>query len=250
MDKNNISKTSYTIDELLNINLEIKDDEIFDNLERKDCHDFLKIFSILNIKKIDSDNQAQILLFHLTDHSNPIREMSAIKLEEVVLMNDEFFINEYAIKQFSKGLIDINPNICRAICNIIQNSKNIKEKIEPLIIEDIEILIKNIKEYEITHNDKFSDNCINRKNHAKNKKLFSLYWLLEGLSICLSKKYNSQALEIINYTINFTDYTIREKTAKILAIIENPPHELLQKAKNDQNFYVKNIVCDKMNFEE
>ena len=66
---------------------------------------------------------------------------------------------------------------------------------------------------------------------------------------CNLKKNNSQALEIINETIKFNDYTIREKTAKILVKLDNLPNELLQIAKNDQNFYVKNQVCDKINFE-
>ena len=70
------------------------------------------------------------------------------------------------------------------------------------------------------------------------------------MSVCYCNKYNSEVLEILKYTINFTDYTIREKTAQLLATIDNAPIELLQKAKLDENFYVKNQVYGKINFEE
>ena len=66
----------------------------------------------------------------------------------------------------------------------------------------------------------------------------------------MSEKTNSEALEIVKQTIKFNDYTIREKTAKILANIENVPNELLKIANEDINFYVKNQVYDKINFEE
>ena len=59
-----------------------------------------------------------------------------------------------------------------------------------------------------------------------------------------------EALEIVNFAINFYDYTIREKGAKILAKMEKPPSELLQKAKSDQNFYVKNLVYGKIDYGE
>ena len=81
----------------------------------------------------------------------------------------------------------------------------------------------------------------------KEKNIFSLYWYLESLSFCLSEKFESKIIDILNYTINFSDYTIREKTAKLLDKIKDPPCELLQKANCDQNFYVKIQVYDKIN---
>ena len=244
------NKSSYSIEELQEIDTEINHEEIFQNLTDENCHDFLKIFSILNIEKINSKKEADIVLYHLTQHPNPIREIVGLKLKDIVLPNEEYFVDDYSLNQLTKGIIDINPNISRAICEILDNSKTIKEKIEIKIIEEIEKLTKDVKAYEEATKDTFNDKIRNKKNHAKNKKLFSLYWLLEALSICLSKNYNSKVLEIINFTINFTDYTIREKTAKIIANMDNAPIELLKKAKYDQNFYVKNQVYDKINFED
>ena len=74
--------------------------------------------------------------------------------------------------------------------------------------------------------------------------MFSLYWFLEGLSLCNVKKSNSAVLEIVKQTIKFNDYTIREKTAKILNKLDNVSQDLLKIAKEDQNFYVKNFCSN------
>ena len=103
-----------------------------------------------------------------------------------------------------------------------------------------------LKEFEKENNDNFQDIHKTSKNHAKNKKVFSLYWYLESLYYCISEKYAEKICNILSYTINFNDYTIREKTSKLLTKISNPPVELLQKAKSDQNFYVKIQVYDKI----
>lgn len=243
----NIKKTSYSPSELKDINLEYSHDEIIDNLKNDCCEDFVKIFSIINLDNINSQTEAEILFSHLTNHPTPIREAMALKLEEIY---KEVFLNKYIKEQFLKSIIDINPNVCRSICAIISKNKPLQTKlIEPLIVKIKELLI------EIQENDQilggFYDNTQKvRKNHAKNKKLFSLYWFLEALSICHDKKHNSEALEIVKKTIKFNDYTIREKSVKILLNIENCPNELLNTAKCDQNFYVKNQVCDKINFED
>ncbi|MCD8023999.1 MAG: hypothetical protein LUE64_00505, partial [Candidatus Gastranaerophilales bacterium] len=75
-----------------------------------------------------------------------------------------------------------------------------------------------------------------KKNHAKNRLTFNLYWLLETISV-LEGDFD---IQILTKTSSFIDYTIREKTALILSKMDNPPIELLRKLKNDKNIYVKN----------
>ena len=59
-----------------------------------------------------------------------------------------------------------------------------------------------------------------------------------------NKNYREKVLNILNFTNTYIDYTIREKTAKILSKTDNAPDNLLQKLKNDENFYVKNqLLC-------
>ena len=240
-------KTSYEILELQNMQLDFSHDEIIKNLENDDCEDFIKIFSILNLEKFNSLKEVELLFHHLTNHPTPIREVVALKIEEIY--SDEYF-SENIKEQFLKSIIDINPNVCRAICNKISTSQKLKEELGLCIVDKINQLLKEIKDNDEALGSFYDNASKIRKNHAKNKKLFSLYWYLESFSIYMSEKTNSEALEIVKQTIKFNDYTIREKTAKILANIENVPNELLKIANEDINFYVKNQVYDKINFEE
>ena len=226
-------------------NEELNKDNFFADLI-SDNDDFSRIFTIINIGHVDSCDEAKILINFLTDCSNPLREACAFKLQDVCPISEKYFLNEFSKNKFIKGIVDINPNVSRAVCSILSSSKEIAAYIEYDLILRIKNLIDEIKCYEKDNKDFFKGNGRNTKNHAKNKKLFALYWSLEALFFCFSGKYNSQVLEILNYTINFNDYTIREKTAQLLKKIDNPPLELLKKAKDDQNFYVKIQVYDKM----
>ncbi len=240
----NVKKETYTSDELLALDFEPSYDEIFEILKDKTKEDFAKIFAILNIEKITTQNDADIFINHLTNHPNPIREIIAIKLEE--LNKTTFFTSEFAINKILNAIIDINPNVCRAICNYIEKNKEIANLIEDKLIENIDEITEKIKKYEEENKDFFDNKIKNRKNHTKNKLLFSLYWSLEAISICMSEKSHEKLIKIIEYLINFSDYTIREKAVKILSLIPSSPSELLQKANKDINFYVKNHIHDRM----
>lgn len=245
MNLTNDKKTSYNMQELQNLKLEFCHSEVIENL-KNDCEDFIKIFSIISLDNLNSIEEAELLFLHLTDHSTPIREITALKLEEIY--QDKHF-NNFIKEQFLKAIIDINPNVCRAICNIVNKSNFLKEELFDNLTKNIILLLDEIKESNEKLGGFYDDALKIRKNHAKNKKLFSLYWYLEVLSLCLKREDNSKALEIVKETIKFNDYTIREKATKILINIANSPINLLKLAKNDPNFYVKNLVYDKINFE-
>ena len=242
----NTKKTSYETSKLQNINLEICHDDIIENL-KQDSEDFIKIFSIINLEKFKNLEEVELLFTHLTNQPTPIREAVALKLEEIY--KDELY-SAFIKEQLLKAIIDINPNVCRAICNIIFKSEFLKNNLLDDLIIRINNLLVEIKKQDRNLGGFYDDAQKIRKNHAKNKKLFSLYWYLEVLSICIKGKNNSQVLEIIKETIKFNDYTIREKTAKILININDSPIELLKIIQNDQNFYVKNLVYDRINFDD
>lgn len=242
----NDKKTSYNLSQLQEINFDFSQEEIISNL-KEDCDDFIKIFSIINLEKINNIEETTLLFQHLTNHPTPIREAVALKLEEIYQDN---FYNDFIKEQFLKSIIDINPNVCRAICSLISKSEFLKEDLLLELCNRISLLLDEIKQNDTSLGGFYDDAQKIRKNHAKNKKLFSLYWYLELLSICAQGKNNSSVLEIIKETIKFNDYTIREKTAKILVNIAKAPVELLKIMNADQNFYVKNLVYDKINNEE
>ncbi len=224
--------------------------DIISILQKEESDDFEKIFSIINLSNFSSQDDFNIFINHLTRHSTPVREITAYKLEEFISDFRIYFFSDISKNKLLDAIIDINPNISRAVCNVINLLDELKPFFESKIIERINALLLEIKEYQDNTGDLFDNNKKNRKNHAKNKKLFALYWYLEALCVCLTNKNNSKIIEILKNTIKFCDYTIREKTAKILVNINNAPLELLQIAKNDQNFYVKNQVYDKIDFED
>ncbi len=211
---------------------------------------FSKIFEIVEIEQVASCQEAQKLIYYLTNHPSPLREACALKLEEICPKFYNYFLDDFSKNKFLDALIDINPNICRAMCSIISNVKQIADLLELDIVLKIKDLLKEIMSCENTCKDFFLISVKNTKSHAKNKKIFALYWLLEALFFSFSGKYNSEVLEILIVTINFNDFTIREKTAQLLKKTANPPLELLKKAKRDQNFYVKIQVYDKINFDD
>ena len=208
------------------------------------------IFELLELDKLNNQKDADIFINYLTSHPTPIREAVAYKLEEFISQNPDYFKNDLAIDKMIDAISDINPNISRIMCNIIEKNETISGMLSDKIIERIEDIISKIQSYEKENKDFFQNKIKNKKNHAKNKLLFSLYWYLEALSNCNINYYKERLLKILNYTIDFCDYTIREKTAKILNKLDNPPLEILQKAKYDQNFYVQIQVYDKMNNED
>ena len=207
---------------------------------------FELIFFILELDEINSKEEFNYIINLLTNHDNPIREAVSLKLEDYILKYENWFLDEFSINKILDGIIDINPNVSRSICKLISSSKTLAGKVEKQIIERINLLILNLKKFEKENNDSFVNAQRNVKNHAKNKKIFSLYWYLEALSCCLSDKYSDEIIKILNYAIDFSDYTIREKTAKLLVKLKNAPLELLQKANSDKNFYVKIQVYDKI----
>ncbi len=206
----------------------------------------LKPLAFINIGEIKNDAEADLIMFHLTNHQSPTREACAH-----CILNAEgidFIKTQSHIETLENAICDINPNVCRAIISLISSNKRLAELMMPVNIERIKKLLDDFKIYEKEFGACILNKMRNRKNHAKNKKLFNLYWCLEAMGEIMEQKctQRDEILEICNTTAYFLDYTIREKTAKILVKMDNPPQELLQKLKNDENFYVKNLVYDKI----
>ena len=187
---------------------------------------FDDIFSLIEIDKINSKEEFDLFVSKLINHPNPTREAVSYELPD--LYRDDF-LDMRILDIFVCAICDINPNVSRNMCQTIEKSPLLQNKIEKTVIDKIKSLITDLGEEDILKNN---------KNHAKNKKLFSLYWLLEALSFCCSERYNSEVLEILKKTVNFSDYTIREKTAKILTKMPNCPDDLLKIISHDSNFYV------------
>lgn len=206
----------------------------------------IKPYALLNIEKITNKAQTDLILSHLTGRDNPIREACAFLLKETCPL--EFFSDEKSVEILLNSICDINPNVCRFVIEMISSNEDFNIKLLPPLLARINALLVEFSIYEKEFGAYLNNKMKDHKNHAKNKKLFNLYWLMEALlNIPFEKTdFQEEIVKILEKTVNFLDYTIREKTAKILVKIKNPPNELLQKLKNDENFYVKNCVYDKI----
>lgn len=220
----NMSLLDYSKDDIIKI-LSEKNDEI-------------KIMPIINLKSIDNKKEAELLLNHLTGKDGRIREAVSYALSEIN-PNAEFLSDDKSLEILTNGILDINPNVVRNLICFFKQNNSLKENITPFIIKKTEDILIELSKF-LKESSPYKENCEkSQKNHAKNKLTFNLYWLLSTISILNIN--NIRNLEnILTKTADFLDYTIREKTALILSKMENPPNELLQKLKQDENIYVKN----------
>lgn len=219
-------------------------DEIFEILRGND--DETKAFAVLNLEEIRSEEDLTLLVKHLTNCDGKLREIVSMKLIELTENKNIKLYGHFPI--LINALCDVNPNVARNIVSLIGYAELGKLNIDEKIIEKIEEILAEIEEKSKPVKWK------TQKNHALNKKFFNLYWCLEALSMSLcGKTDNEKLIKILYRCSDFHDYTIREKVAKILVKMHTDgscshavPEDLLQKMKNDDNFYVKLCFCDKI----
>ena len=197
-----------------------------------------KQIAILALNKIQSKNDALTLVSNLVGQDGKIREAVAFKINELVKdpNSSHFFINEKVFDIFLQGIMDINGNVCRQIINL-EGKCEINERFNKYLCkklpESIRKILNEINTFEKKH-----------KQYKINKRNFQLYWCLEALYNIIDVIDFSTIKEILFITGKFYDYTIREKTAKILAKIDNSEiDDLKGKLRNDENYYVRKYMC-------
>lgn len=212
---------------------------IYENeYSHEDLIEFLKSGSVaqkqaaaLKLDKINSKKDAQILIANLTGCDGKIREAISFRLREFIPQNPEFFLDTQ--NTLLEAIIDINGNICRNTITAISSLKKYSQFTTEFcrkLIEKTKISIAKVKSFGIQDG-----------KYKINKEVFKLYWYLETISEFLEFININILKKIIEETKEIKDYTIREKTAKILSKI-NDDEDLLklkQELKNDQNYYVR-----------
>lgn len=167
----------------------------------------------------------------MTGCDGKIREAVSFRLKEFIPENPNFF-KDYA-HIIIDAIIDINGNICR---NTIEAIKNLKQYNEftnnfcKMLIDRANTLIEPIKSFDIQDG-----------KYKINKEIFKLYWYLETISEFYEYIDIKDLIQLLNKTKNIQEYTIREKTAKILSKFENNKELSLikEELKNDKNYYVR-----------
>ena len=214
--------------------------------EQNPCHEELMKFlktgnivqkqiSALKLEKLDSKNDAKILMDNLTGQDGKIREAISMRIKEFMSNADyvDYFNDSTFISIFLDAIVDINSNICR---NIIDATTNLKYNNEfskqfgEKLIEKSENLTDIIEKFDFQQG-----------KYKVNKEVFKLYWCLETIYHFYEKINQNKLTALLLRTKNIQEYTIREKTAKILTKENSNPKLLIIKTelKNDPNYYVR-----------
>lgn len=213
----NIYENSYSHDYLINL---LKNGSVVE-----------KQAATLKINKINNKEEAKIFIGNLTGCDGKIREAVSFRLKEFIPQNPEFFKNYAPI--IIEAIIDINGNICRNTIEAIKYLKPYKEFTDnfcELLIKKANELIEPIKSFDIQDG-----------KYKINKEIFKLYWYLETIAEFYEYIDVKDLTKLLNETKNIQEYTIREKTAKILSKFKNNKELSLikEELKNDKNYYVR-----------
>lgn len=192
----------------------------------KNGSDVQRQISALRLEKITSTADAEALVSNLVGQDGKIREAVSFKLKELI---SPYFIPHANI--FLQGIIDINGNVCRNVISAISMLKSYPEftqyicpRLTGMTLNVIEVL-KQVQD--------------DVKGYKINKEIFKLYWCLETVYEFFEYICPLEIEKIVLATKDIEEYTIREKTARILTKATSP--ELLkirQELRDDPNYYV------------
>ncbi len=201
-----------------------------------------KQLAAIRLDTLENKEDANILINNLVGQDGKIREVVSLKIKEFVSDNKlkELLFNSLDKNKltdyFLAALIDTNSNICRNILDTLICFKQNKE-FTNLFIEK---LIKLI----YTQFNKIKQIDIKDGKYVMNKEVFKIYWCLEAINIYFDLMNTETLKNILSVTGTIDEYTIREKTAKILTnnIEDKELLTLRSKLQNDENYYVRATI--------
>ena len=195
-----------------------------------------KQIAALKLTTINNKEEALILMSNLTGCDGKIREAVALKINQLITKNPELtpLFTEHNFTPFADATIDINGNICRLVIDSVAILK--KDYIfAKKYLEQIFFFINET----YTELDKF---IFRDKKYVINKQLFKLYWCLEALKLFTAEVSVEKLLPLLERGINEKEYTIREKVAQILVLLNDSRYNhLIETLKNDENYYVRQV---------
>lgn len=196
-----------------------------------------KQIAVLKLNEIRTKEDAKILVSHLINQDGKIREVVAFKLCELSKnpIYFELLCNEELYPIYLKGITDINGNICRQVVeftNTLSSNNSFREYMCINLPEQINTIWEQIEELDLSS-----------KQYVVSKRNFQLYWSLEALYTYVTE-LNADILNPILYKIvEFYDYTIREKAARILTKLDDSEYiNLKDQLRSDENYYVRRYL--------
>lgn len=192
-------------------------------------------YAALNLKCLLSENDAKLLISNLVGVDGKIREAVSLKIAEFTEKYPNLFDDKFIFDMLAKATIDIDGNVCRLAINSAVNLISNKKFAEYYSNEMIRI-VKNALE-------EISKFTFRDKKYKINKQVFKIYWCLEALISFHSYANLNDLKQILTECSKLTEYTIREKCAKILScmILDDELQAIKQNLMSDENYYVRNI---------
>ncbi len=194
-----------------------------------------KQLAALKLDTLNNEKEAIILLDNLTGQDGKVREAVSLKIAEFMKNSKmrNFFCADKKFSVFLDAIIDINGNICRNIISAITNlktDKNFYDVFCPELLKRTYNLANIIKDFDFQEG-----------KYKVNKEVFKLYWYLETIYHFAEVSDISEIKKILNITKSINEYTIREKTAKILTtdFKDSDLLKIKELLKNDTNYYVR-----------
>jgi len=198
-----------------------------------------KQIAALRLDCIMSNAEADILTDNLTGQDGKIREAVSLRLSEFMSYGDmiKYFSGSRFSDVFLKAVIDINANICRNVINAIKNLKKDEEFCASFCsgLTDMTFeLLEKVEKFDFKESGRYKIN----------KELFKLYWCLETVYEFYDRLKFSDLKQIILRSKNIPEYTIREKTAKILTrgFSDIELKAVQNQLKSDENYYVRSLM--------
>lgn len=206
------------------------DEELFSLLENGTVPQ--KQFAALNIKTVNNIKNAEVLVSNLTGCDGKIREAVASKIYNILSVNPEKRNLFNYPEIFAAATIDINANICRLVIDsiaILRAEKSFIEEYKNKILSFVSEAFNGLDQ--IIYKD---------KKYVVNKQLFKLYWCLEALKLFVFDLDEDVLYPILKRCSEEREYTIRERTAQIISLINSDKYsDIKAKLLKDENYYVR-----------
>ena len=191
--------------------------------------------SVLRLENITSVKDAEILVSNLTGQDGKIREAVSLRLCEFLSNSDtlQFFKTQTNYGVFLDAIIDINPNICRNVISAITNLKSDSDFAQKFCENLVKLTFELL---DVTEKIDFRE-----KKYKTNKSVFKLYWCLETIYEFWDCINFADLKQIILRSKEISEYTIREKTAKILSrgFSDSDLLNAVNELRSDENYYVR-----------
>ncbi len=191
-----------------------------------------KHFALTFITSLKKPDDTELFIKNLVDQDTKIRELASFRINDLISENNSLMtiLDKYP-EIILRTANDVNPQVCRNICSLLNLSQN-KEYLIEKILDKLKILIENTR-------------AIKFKSHKVNKDIFNLYWNLFAIENLVSNDFSQieQLAELLINSANYRDYTIRERIAflakKLFSFNFQEALPIMEKLQNDENFYVR-----------